>query len=128
MRLKRSIDDRPLTWHDLWFVEAAISLTIAGGIYVLIGQFFSVLTPFLGIGLIFGIVGLPIVVTGLYLVAHERRLGRRRQILEPVSNIENLSDEQKHSRRWEQWIRRQHGKKSDDIRVIKTYKTKLDSK
>ncbi len=124
MRIKRTVDDRPLTWHDLWFLEATISLTFVGGIYVLIGQFFSVLTPYLGIGLIFGIVGLPIVVTGLYLVVHERRLGRRRQILEPVSNIENLSADQKHSRRWEQWIRRQHGKKTLDVKVIKDYKKK----
>jgi len=39
MKVKRHPDDRPLTWHDLWFLEAAISLVIVGGIYVLIAQF-----------------------------------------------------------------------------------------
>jgi hypothetical protein len=121
MRVKRTPDDRPLTWHDLWFLEAIISLIIVGGIYVLIGQFFSVLTPFLGIGLIFSIVGLPIIVMTLYVVGHERRLGRLKRTLERVSNIENLTTDQKHSQRWEQWIKRQYGKKTKPLSVIKEY-------
>jgi hypothetical protein len=122
--LKRKIDDRPLTWHDLWFLEAAISLTIIGTIYVLIGQFFSVLTQYIGLGLIFSLIGLPIVITGLYLVWYERRLGRRPSIAERVSNIENLSADQRDSRRWDQWIKLQYGKKTTPLNVFKKYKPK----
>lgn len=124
MRIKRTIDDRPLTWHNLWFLETIISLIIVGGVYVLIGQFFSVLTPFLVIGLIFSVVGLPIVVMTLYVVGHERRLGRLKQTVERVSNIENLTTDQKHSRRWDQWIKRQNSKKHKPLNVFKDYESK----
>ncbi len=126
MKVKRHPDDRPLTWHDLWFLEAAISLVIVGGIYVLIAQFFALLTPYLVIVIFLGIVGLGVVFVALYIVSHERRLGRRKELIEPVSNIQDLTSEQKHSIKWDQWVKRMYGKKQPTIHVVKATKIKRD--
>ncbi|MFW9984717.1 MAG: hypothetical protein ACFFCB_08330, partial [Candidatus Odinarchaeota archaeon] len=106
MKVKRHPDDRPLTWHDLWFLEAAISLVVVGGIYVLIAQFVALLTPYLVFVVFLGIAGLGVVVVALYIVSHERRLGRRKDLIEPVSNIQDLTSEQKHSIKWDQLVKR----------------------
>ncbi|MFW9831672.1 MAG: hypothetical protein ACFFD8_07855 [Candidatus Thorarchaeota archaeon] len=127
MRLKRKEDDRPLSWHDLWFLEASISLILVGGVYVIIAQFFAVLTPFLVIVVFIGISGLIIVVAGLYMVAQERRLGRRFRFVEPVSNIENLTHDQYQTRQWDQWIKRQYGKKQNSLHIVKQYPVKTGS-
>ena len=126
MKIKRHPDDRPLTWHDLWFLEAAISLVIVGGIYVLIAQFVAILTPYLVIVIFLGIAGLGVVFMALYIVSHERRLGRRKELVEPVSNIQDLTTDQKHSIIWDQWVKRMYGKKQSTIHVVKATKIKRD--
>lgn len=126
MKVKRNPDDRPLTWHDLWFLEAAISLVIVGGVYVLIAQFVALLTPYLVIVIFLGIAGLGVVVMALYIVSHERRLGRRKELIEPVSNIQDLTTEQQHSIKWDQWVKRMYGKKQPTIHVVKATKIKHD--
>ena len=126
MKVKRSPDDRPLTWHDLWFLEAAISLVIVGGIYVLIAQFVALLTPYLVIVLFIGIPGLGVVVVALYIISQERRIGRRKELIEPVSNIQDLTTEQKHSIKWDQWVKRMYSKKQPTFHVVKVTKIKRD--
>ena len=126
MKVKRHPDDRPLTWHDLWFLEAALSLVIVGGIYVLIAQFVALLTPYLVIVLFIGIIGLGAVFVALYIISQERRIGRRKVLIEPVSNIQDLTTEQKHSIKWDQWVKRMYGKKQPTIHVVKVTKIKWD--
>jgi len=62
----------------------------------------------------------------LYIVSHERRLGRRTELIEPVSNIQDLTTEQKHSIKWDQWVKRMYGKKQQTLHVVKATKIKRD--